>query len=210
MKPEPNTGRYVSAALTADPHEPLTLAEFLTWELQQEDKHEFVDGYIYPLFGDRTKGFAGGTVEHSRLALKLAGIVAPAVLPCDTHGSDILIQTTERRGRYADLLVTCDERDREPGTTMIRFPKLIVEVLSESTARDDLGLKMREYQALDTLDEYATIDSRKRWAQVSRRAQRGEWTLMAPVKNGVLELRSVALTIDLDELYEYAGIPIER
>jgi Uma2 family endonuclease len=187
--------------------EPLTLAEFLAWELEREDKHEYVDGYVYPLFGDRTiQGFAGGTIEHSTLAVQLAAFVRPAAFPCDTHGSDILIQTADRKGRYADVVVTCDERDRIAGTTMIRFPKLVLEVLSESTARDDLGSKLREYHALPTPQEYVTVDSRTRWAQLSRRDGSGQWSFLPPVTQGEVELRSVGATIDRDALYAVARV----
>jgi Uma2 family endonuclease len=193
--------------MTAEPHEPLTLAEFIAWELQQEDKHEFVDGYVSRLFGDPTiAGFAGGTVEHSRLAIALIERIRPAVVPCDTHGSDMLIQTTERRTRYADVVVTCDERDRARGTVILRFPKLVIEVLSESTARDDLGPKMREYHALATLEEYVTIDSRKRWAQASYREPAGTWTQLSPTTDGTLSLHSIGVDIDLDALYTGAGV----
>src|SRR5579862_1878624 len=154
--------------VTAQPHEPMTQAEFLAWELQQEDKHEFVDGYVYPLFGDRTlQGFAGGTGAHNQIATELIATIVPAARPCRTYSPDMRVETV-RSTRYADVFVTCDERDRNDAMVM-RHPKLIVEVLSESTAREDVGPKVREYQTIDTLEEYLMIDSRKRWAQVLRR-----------------------------------------
>jgi Uma2 family endonuclease len=191
--------------VTAQPHEPLTQAEFLAWELQQPDKHEFVDGYVYPLFGDATaQGFAGGTGWHNRLALELALVIAPAARPCRTYTSDMRIETA-RSTRYADLFVTCDERDHDDASVM-RHPKLIVEVLSESTAREDLGPKKREYESIDTLNEYLVIDSRKRWAQVIRR-EGGEWVESAPSGSGLLELKSLGLILNLDEVYDAVGSP---
>ncbi len=190
--------------MTAQPHEPLTQAEFLAWELEQEDKHEYVDGYIYGLFGDRTaKGFAGGTGWHARIAMELGVRIAPAIRPFRTYGSDMLIETW-KSSRYADLFVTCDERDRDEARAM-RHPKLVIEVLSESTAKDDLGPKMREYQTIETLEEYLVLDSRKRWAQVARRHE-ASWVLAPAVNEGALILRSVGVTIDLDELYSACGL----
>ncbi len=190
--------------MTAQPHEPLTQAEFLAWELQQEAKHEFVDGYVYPLFGDRTAvGFAGGSGRHNRLAIGLTLRIVPAARPCRTYTSDMRIEMA-RSTRCADVFVTCEERDRDDAFAM-HHPKLIVELLSESTARDNLGPKMREYQTIDTLEEYATIDSRKRWAQVNRR-HGGSWRAELPVTGGRLELRSIGLAIDLDELYRECGV----
>lgn len=182
--------------MTAQPHEPLTQAEFPAWEQRQETKHEFVDGHVY--------GFAGGTFAHADLAAGLLERLRPHVRPCRAIGSDMLIEMATS-SRYADVMVTCDERDFEPSGTVIHYPKLIVEVLSEATAKDDLGPKMREYQAIPTLEEYVTIDSRKRWAQVLRR-ENDRWELLLPVAAGLLELRSVGITVDLEELYTTAGL----
>lgn len=188
--------------MTAQPHEPLSQAQFPAWEERQQLKHEFVNGHVY-LYG--ASGLAGGTVEHSRIATRLIALIEPVVLPCSTHGSDMLIEMVAST-RYADVVVTCDERDRLRGTRAIHFPKLIIEVLSESTADEDLNAKMREYRGIDSLEEYAMIDSRKRWAQIMRR-QNGDWILTLPVAAGQLELRSVGTAFDLDELYAIAGVP---
>lgn len=181
----------------------MTQAEYLTWESGQEEKHEFVDGYVFPLFGDRTMGFAGGTGWHNQLTVELLLLIAPAARPCRTYSSDLKIEMVSST-RYADVFVTCDERDRNDAVVM-RHPKLIVEVLSESTARDDLGTKMYEYRAIDTLVEYLMIDSRKRWAQILHR-EAGQWTLAEPITSGTLTLASINLTIDIDEIYARTGV----
>jgi Uma2 family endonuclease len=167
----------------------LTFAEFLAWEARQEAKHEFVDGRIF--------AFAGGTLRLAAIAGRVYTKIAPAT-PCLTLGSDAMIQTA-RGGRYADLVVTCDERDRLD-ERVVRYPKLIVEVLSESTEANDRGPKMDEYRALGTLDEYVLIDSRERWAQTVRRV-RGEWVISLPITSGEVTFTSVGLTMTLDELY---------
>ncbi len=191
--------------MIAQPNEPLTQAEFLEWELRQEEKHEFVDGYIYPLFGDRSVlGFAGGTGAHNQLATELISLILPAARPCRTYSSDVRIETA-RSTRYADIFLTCDERDRNDSLVM-RHPKFIVEVLSESTAREDLGPKMREYQSIDTLEEYVMLDSRKRWVQLLRRSN-AAWQLSPAITAGTLDCASIPLSIDLDALYDTVGIP---
>jgi Uma2 family endonuclease len=113
--------------MTAQPQEPLTQAEFPAWEQRQAAKHEFVDGHVY--------GFAGGTVSHSALASLLIQAIGPAALPCRTYGSDILIEMATST-RYPDVVVTCDERDRQNERTTIRHPKLVIEVLSAALLED--------------------------------------------------------------------------
>jgi len=88
----------------------------------------------------------------------------------------------------------------------MRHPKFILEVLSESTAREDLGPKMREYQSIDTLEEYVMLDSRKRWVQLLQRSDAG-WRLSPATTAGILDCASIPLSIDLDALYDTVGIP---
>lgn len=174
----------------------MTLQEFLDWEFEQDTKHEFVDGEVV--------AFAGATDRHNWIAAQVLALILPKARPCRTLGSDALIQM-ERSARYADVLVRCDERDASRARTT-RSPKLIVEVLSESTAAVDRSEKVDEYTAIETLEEYALIDSRKKWAQVFRRGPEG-WTSSPPVVTGTLRLASIDLGIDLEALY--AGVELD-
>ena len=53
------------------------------------------------------------------------------------------------------MVVTCDER----ATELLQYPKLIIEVLSPSTAGFDRGDKFKFYRRIPTLEEYVLIDS---------------------------------------------------
>jgi Uma2 family endonuclease len=184
--------------MTAQPDEASTLGEFIDWELRQEARHEFVDGRVF--------AFAGVTIEHAAIAGALIGAMRNHLRggPCRAYGSAIMLATSHN-GRYADVVVTCDERDHAPATTVLRFPRLIAEVLSESTAAVDRGEKLDEYRSIDTCAEYVLIDSRKRWAESYRR-DRSEWIASLPKSSGTLHLASVDFNIDLDELYRECGV----
>lgn len=184
--------------MKADLPSRLTVAEFIPWELSQEAPHELLEG--------RVSALPGGTIEHSAV-----GVAILVALYAHLEGGECRVYhqsmtvTGDSSVRYPDVVVTCDPRDHVPKTIALRYPKLIVEVLSETTASEDLGPKLREYQALDSLEEYLAIDSRKRWAQLLRKTDHG-WLLALPVAGGRLELTSVALTLDLDALYDRAAI----
>ena len=51
----------------------LTPEEYFTWEEQQLEKHELIDGQVYAM--------SGGSVNHSRIAIRFATMV-------DTHLED--------------------------------------------------------------------------------------------------------------------------
>lgn len=125
----------------------LTLEQYLEWEDRQGTRHEFVDGLVFAL--------AGASDTHQTILANLTTLVRPAL-----RGSASRIFTNEikvippnrRRARYPDLLVTCDERDRADRYVK-RYPELIIEVLSPSTAATARTEKLDEYQTIPTLDE---------------------------------------------------------
>ncbi len=110
------------------------------------------------------------TKRHQRLAMVLGNLLASHVQP---RGCDVLPLTTlalsdasdDERAR--DLMVTCDSADlSDDEVRKVRRPPLVIEILSERTAADDLGIKLLEYQAIPWVQEYLVIDSRKRWAAI--------------------------------------------
>jgi Uma2 family endonuclease len=184
--------------VTTQPND-LSLADFLIWEERQETKHEFVAGSVV--------AFAGGTTRHHLIAAEIlaAAVVHVRGSECLALGSDALIETATS-ARHPDVVVTCDGRDtRDLAQRTIRYPKLIVEVLCESTAALDRGAKLDEYRTLETLEEYVLIDSRRRWLETYRRLD-GAWVVSLPVARGSLRLESIGATLDLDDLYERAGV----
>ena len=58
---------------------------------------------------------------------------------------------------YADLAVTCDDRDRVSSEAFILHPKLIVEVLSDSAEAFDRGEKFADYKTIAEFEEYVLI-----------------------------------------------------
>jgi Uma2 family endonuclease len=174
----------------------ITFAEFLDWEIHQEAKHEFVDG--------RVVAVAGGTIDHTLIAsnlLRELGGALPA--DCIVLGSDAMIETAGS-GRYADVVVTRDRRDRGTART-VRFPRLIIEVVSESSTATDRGDKLEEYTNLPSLEEYALIDSRRKWVQVFRRTE-GNWVMSRPTTSGPFQIDSLNLSLTFAQVYRGTSI----
>jgi Uma2 family endonuclease len=167
-----------------------SIHDFIAWEETQEEKYEYADGEV--------SLFPGGTNRHMTIALNVAIALRLRGLAPGTVFNEVKT-VTERSSRYPDIAVTLDKRDR-PENTFVRYPLLLVEVLSPSTEGVDRGAKLDEYRSIETLEEYALIDSRKRWAQIFRRVEEW-WIVSLPIVTGELELRSVGATIAFDELY---------
>jgi Uma2 family endonuclease len=178
------------------PREPVTLERFVEWALAQETRYEFADGTI--------SAFPGSTLRHARLIVGLVTRIYPHVRPGKVGSSDMLLRM-ERSARFPDVIVTFDERDSD-SAVYVRYPKLLIEVLSKSTASVDRSAKLHEYRSIETLEEYALVDSRKRWAQTNVRTPSGEWIASLPIESGSLMLASIGFTIELDDLYAECGL----
>ena len=99
----------------------------------------------------------GGTAAHSSIQRNLAISVGGRSLgkPCQFFGSDLKIRVAGSI-RYPDGFVVCSP---VPGRTkVVSDPVVIFEVLSESTARTDLGAKNREYEATASVQRYIIME----------------------------------------------------
>jgi len=150
---------------------PLTPDEYLQLEAESAGKHEYVDGDVYAR--------DGATDAHVTVSGNLA-----VLLRSHVRGTNCRVYIADMKARiearncfyYPDVMVTCDARDTET-STFKRFPKLIVEVLSDSTEAFDRGDKFTDYQALDTLEEYVIINTRHQRVECFRRTPDHLWLL---------------------------------
>ncbi len=82
-----------------------------------------------------------------------------------------------------------------------RYPILLLEILSPSTASTDRGAKFVEYRTIFTLREYVLIDSTKVAIDVYRRTERG-WAIESFGPGDRIAFESIALEISIEALYE--------
>lgn len=103
----------------------------------------------------------------------------------------------------ADLAVTCAPPDRT--RRWIAEPKLIVEVLSPSTEKEDRGIKLDDYGSLPSLTEVVLIGSGTRRVQHWRRA-RADWLVRNLIGDASLELQTAPDPIPLASIYANSGL----
>ncbi|HIK03301.1 MAG TPA: Uma2 family endonuclease [Trichormus sp. M33_DOE_039] len=147
--------------------------EYLQLEEKSLEKHEYIDGYIYAM--------AGASDPHVTIALNLAVLLRNHVRGsgCRVYMADMKTRIESlNRFYYPDVMVTCDQRDQETPNYK-KFPCLIVEVLSNSTEAFDRGDKFADYQALETLQEYVLINTKRQRVECFRRNEQGLWTLQS-------------------------------
>ncbi len=152
----------------AKPH--WTVEEYLEFEKTSPIRHEYVSGQLY--------GMVGGTKNHNRIALDLAGVLNHKLnrSGCEAFVSDVKVHVHPEVYYYPDVVVTCEElaEDEEEDDYIAENPVLLVEVLSKTTQRTDRFEKLREYQFLPSLREYLIIEQTHYQVEVYRHAAAGE------------------------------------
>ena len=189
-------------------HEPrFTPEEYLAWEVEQLEKHEYVDGEVFAM--------SGAAETHITVSLNVAMALRQHLKgsPCRTFMADMKVQVDpDNSFYYPDVVVTCSAKDAQDPLVK-REPKLLVEILSPSTAAYDRGAKFSSYRRLASLQEYVLIDTDSRTTDVYRKGADGLWVLHPFTRDEAVDFSSVALTIPstvlFDELDTLAATPTE-
>jgi Uma2 family endonuclease len=119
----------------------------------------------------------------------------------------VLPSGDENPSYYPDVTVTCNPTDYQRGSTTIRSPRLIIEVLSPSTTYRDRGEKLRVYKACPSMEEYVMVSTRRQEVEVFRRVSDNTWENIQYVVEQEVTLASVGLTIPVSEIYVDTDIP---
>lgn len=186
------------------PGGPMSVEEYLQLDRNfHNGKYEYVDGVARLL--------AGGSGEHDRISRNTATAIEIHFQsgPCFVHGSDMQVLIgTKANGKkhfvYPDATVSCDVADRRRGNMLIRSPRIVVEVLSPSTEKDDRGSKLRAYKACPSIQEVMLIDQFTYYVEVHRRGDDGAtWSSTTYDDPDVMvELASVDITLSMRDIYK--------
>jgi Uma2 family endonuclease len=125
-----------------------TVEEYHKIEEENPDcKFEYVNGEV--------RTMASGPFEHTKVVVNLLTILNSHLEDrvCQVVGSGMHVLPTghDNLSYLPDITVACNPEDCHPDATAIRYPLLIVEVLSQSTEIIDRTEKLRAYQACPSM-----------------------------------------------------------
>jgi len=184
-----------------------TVAEYLEFERQAEERHEFVDGEV--------RAMAGESPQHSILNFNLIASVANQIKGknCQGFSPNMKVRSGEQivphssRGlfSYPDLTVVCGQPvfHDQIGDVLMN-PKVIFEVLSPSTESFDRGEKFHRYRNHnESLTDYVLVWQTKPLIEHFQRQPNDQW-LMTEVKGMESELciASIDCRLKLAEVYD--------
>ncbi|MEI8393333.1 MAG: Uma2 family endonuclease [Rhodospirillaceae bacterium] len=176
--------------------QPWLLDDFLEWEERQPLRYELVDG--------RPVMMTGGTQAHSLITLNIATALRQSLRGsgCRPGAGDLRVPIrASGRVRYPDVTVDCGRFD--PNALDASEPRVVIEVLSKSTAYSDQHAKLRDYDLLESVAHYVIV-----WQDEPKAAL---WTRsgghLVPEEavsglEGVLTLAALGVTLTLADIYD--------
>lgn len=190
--------------------------EYLAMEREADERHEYIDGYIFEMSGE--------SQEHGEICANLGGILVPQLrgTPCRGRGANSKIRTGPRpqfarsqKGMYSypDFFVICGElKFHDEFQDVITNPTVIFEVLSPSTESYDRGEKFFRYQNWSpTLKDYILISQTSPTVEHFTRQADGSWNYR--VYQGVgasFSIKSIKCKLSLAEVFDRVKFPTDK
>jgi Uma2 family endonuclease len=177
----------------------LTPEEYLEIEREAEYKSEYLDGQMYAM--------AGASINHSRIISNIS-----ALLWMQHRGSGSSVFTTDLRlgirasglFTYPDVMVISGPVENPVSASdIVVNPKLIVEVLSNSTKNYDRGEKFRHYRSIPGFSEYLLVAQDSVRVELHVRRADGSWVFREFTTSGAdIQLPSINCILNTNTIYE--------
>ncbi len=183
-----------------------TTAEYLTLEEKAETRSEFWNGEIVAM--------SGGNINHQQIVSNLVEFLGAKVRGrCRLFPSEMKVWVRKRnKFFYPDLTIICEPphfyKNRRD---TIDNPRLIIEVLSKSTASFDRAEKFLSYQSLESLHEYVLISQEKAVVEQYVRREDGNWIYKATIgTESEVVFPSLEVALDLKDIYDLVEFEAEE
>jgi Uma2 family endonuclease len=182
---------------------PMSVEEFLEWNLSQDQRYELVDGFPVPL-----RAMAGATRQHDMIVVNVIAALRGKLRggPCMPCTADTAVRTKIKSVRRPDVTIECAPPER--GALEARSPVAVFEVLSPTTRKLDRSVKLEEYRRHPSLQTIVHIDPDEMDVVVYARTTSGDWEdarLGQP--DDIVHVTGTPAALRLSDIYE--GVPVE-
>ena len=173
-------------------------AEYLAFERQSRDKHEFYLGEIFAM--------SGASRKHNLISGNLFGELRERLKDrrCEAYVGDMRVRVKPNGlYTYPDVVVVCgDPEFLDADVDTLLNPTLLIEVLSDSTEKNDRGTKFKQYRQIPSLREYILVTQDEPLIEHFTRRGDTYWELTETAGlDSQLVLSSLGCQIPLSEMY---------
>jgi Uma2 family endonuclease len=188
-----------------------TAEEYLAFERDGEERHEYLDGVIYAM--------AGESEAHGLICTNLTATLVSQLrgTPCRVLSKDIKVRSgpyrpETRKGMwsYPDLVVVCGASQyHDQRQDVLLNPTVLVEVLSPSTAAFDRSEKWERYRTwLPSLTAYVLVAQDTPRVEYYLRLDDASWRFAIVHGEGAtFALPSIGCTVPLVDVYDRIVFP---
>ncbi len=175
-----------------------TPAEYLALEEKAETRSEFWNGEIVAM--------SGAAIDHQQIVANITIFLGLKVRgKCRVFPSEMKVWIKKRnKFFYPDITVICDKPNfYKTRHDTIDNPRLIIEVLSKSTASFDRAEKFLSYQSLISLEEYVLISQESALVEQYIKRDDGNWIYKSTMNlDDEIQLSSIGAVLELKEIYD--------
>jgi Uma2 family endonuclease len=174
-----------------------TPQEYLNWERQSPEKHEFIQGKVFAM--------AGASREHNLLVGNIVRLLGNALAnrPCEAYPSDMKVRIPATGDYvYPDASALCGRPEfADQEDDILTNPQVIFEVLSDSTENFDSGEKFEGYKSIDSFKEYVLVSQEEVLIEHFVRGPDGSWMPTIHRAGDEFELSSLRCKLAVNDLY---------
>jgi Uma2 family endonuclease len=172
-----------------------TVEEYFELERNSEVKHEFVEGQLIEMPGEK------------RIANRVAGSIYALLLQLLNHKvfeiyiQDVKLSTVKnKRYRYPDVMVVpvVDDEDDD----MVHQAVLIAEVLSPSTEKTDRNEKLKEYSKIPSVQYYLLVSQEETVIELYKRNGNIFEYSFYTEKTDIIDLPFFDIKLTLEDIYK--------
>ncbi len=190
----------------------ITAEEYL--KMEREGIRE-IDGK-YEFFNNQLQLMAGGTPNHNRINRNVVQLLTNQI---DVSARDlelffvdirVVSHLTYKDYLYPDAFVVEGKPyfDDEQNDNLVS-PRVIIEVLSDSTESFDRGDKFKSYRKISTLQEYILVNQKYACIEQFYRDETGKWVFGDVVSEGVFKLKNLPFELDIERVYRNVQFSLE-
>jgi Uma2 family endonuclease len=182
------------------------VTDFLLWEGEQERRYELIEGQAVLM--------AGGTQAHALIATNIVSSLKSLLRgsPCRPSGSDLRIPIIKTGNvRYPDVTIDCGPF--RPEAHDASEPRVVFEVLSQSTGWYDQTRKLRDYERVPFIRQYICVSQSELRVSLWLRDEGNRLVPQDDVLAGsvAIDLDGYSLDLPLADIYDGTGLlPAQR
>lgn len=180
----------------------MTVEDYFEWELQQERKHEYIDGAVYEM--------PGVSFNHDIIVRNLIYIFVSCLdrARFDFHTAELRVQASHSRYVYPDLTIV---RGRSAASDVSEYnlinPYVVLEVTSPSSMDRDCVEKLSYYFEAPSIEACLIVDQHRPNAELYERGDSGWRHQVFTEPRDVIPLAMLNCELPLAQIYR--GIEFE-